>query len=62
MSFGGPAIVSIASATDVALNNPAGYEALAYNDTNAKWVNSKVALGNLGGLNKSGLIIQLRAR
>lgn len=50
MSFGGPAVVSIAAATDVALNSPATGNFLGYDTPTAKWQNlgltGRAALAN----------------
>lgn len=54
MSFGGPAVVAIASATDVALNTPANGNFLGYNSATSKWNNLNLtgvsAMANGGGV------------
>jgi hypothetical protein len=54
MSFGGPATTSIASATDVALNNPTNSQVLGYNGGTSKWENQTVVTG--GSSDQPGIV------
>lgn len=54
MSFGGPATVSIAAATDVTLSNPGTGDYLAFSPGTSKWINSAVPVTTVAG--KTGAV------
>jgi hypothetical protein len=55
MSFGGPATVSIAAATDVTLSNPGTGDYLAFSPGTSKWINTTAPVTTVAG--KTGAVV-----